>query len=191
MFRSRAEAPANLALAVCLFLAAPINLKRHQPLPPLPPSSYKPVNEFNPKRDPAQDLKDAIVEAKRTKRRILLEVGGDWSFWSNVMDSTFESHPDLQDFRMHNYVTVKVYFGTANANEKFLEQFPRIPDYPHFFVLDSDGKFFHSQRTHKFEEGRIYSVRKIDAFLKKWAPGSPSGMTPDSPQTTTAHKHAR
>jgi hypothetical protein len=189
--RLRVRVKANMALAMCLLLAPPVNLKRHKDLPPLPPSSYKPVTEFDPKRDPEQDLKDAIVEAKHTKRRILLEVGGDWSLWSHIMDNAFESHADLRDFRAHNYVTVKVYYGRENSNEKFLRQFPRIPDYPHFFVLDSSGKFFHSQSTHKFENGRVHNVRKIDAFLKKWAPDSPSGMTPDPPPPTNPHKHTR
>jgi hypothetical protein len=189
--RSRAKVKSHMALAMCFFMAAPINLKRHKDPPPLSPSSYKPVTEFDAKRDPAQDLKDAIVEAQQTKRRILLEVGGDWSLWSHIMDNAFASHADLRDFRARSYVTVKVYFGKENGNEKFLGQFPRVPDCPHFFVLDSDGKFLHSQGTHGFESGRIYNVRKLDAFLRKWAPGSPKGMTPDPPAPATLHKHAR
>ena len=191
MSESSAKVKANVVLALCLFMASPIDLKRHKALPPLPPSNYKPVTEFDPKRDAAQDLKDAIAEAKQTQRRILLEVGGDWSLWSNIMDNTFETHHNLTDFRDHNYVTVKIYFGKENDNAKFLGQFPRVPDYPHFFVLESDGKFFHSQDTHAFESGRTYNAGKIDAFLRKWAPGSPKGMTPDPPEPTIPRKHAR
>jgi hypothetical protein len=189
VFEPRVQA--NVALALCLLVVVPMSPKRHKTPPPEPPSSYKPVTEFDAARDPARDLDEAVTEATKTKRRILLEVGGNWSLWSHIMDNAFDSHPDLREFRESHYVTMKVYFGKDNANAKFLGQFPRIPDYPHFFVLDSNGKFFHSQGTHGFESGRTYRANKIETFLKKWALGSPGGMTPDAPEPTTPRKHAR
>ena len=132
-----------------------------------------------------------MAEARVTKRRILLEVGGDWSMWCHIMDNVFENHPDLRDFRAHNYVTVKVYYGRDNPNQSFLGKYPAILYYPHFFVLDSNGRFFHSQTTHRFESGGNYNAKKVEAFLRKWAPGSPKGMTPDPPPVTPARKYGR
>ena len=36
---------------------------------------------YDPKRDPAADLKTAMAEAQRGGKRILLEVGGEWCPW--------------------------------------------------------------------------------------------------------------
>jgi thiol:disulfide interchange protein len=155
------------ALGVCLLVAISASAKHpHKAPPPAPP---KPVATYDAARDPAKDLQSAIAEATRTKKRILLEVGGDWCVYCNIMDETFASHPQLRKVRDTNYVTLKVNFSKENPNEAFLSHYPKIADYPHFFVLDSKGAFLLSQPTHKFEHGKSYNVSKIDAFLKKSA----------------------
>ena len=42
-------------------------------------SKYVPVARYDPKRNAAQDIDDALKEAQRAHKRILLEVGGDWA----------------------------------------------------------------------------------------------------------------
>jgi thiol:disulfide interchange protein len=154
-----------VALVACLLMAISMsakNAKKKAP-PPAPPRA----NTYDASRDPAKDLQDAIAVATKTNRKILLEVGGDWSVYCNIMDQTFDSHPQLRKLRDANYVTLKVNFSKENPNEAFLSHYPKIPDYPHFFVLDSKGAFLFSQPTHKFEHGKTYNVGKIESFLKK------------------------
>ncbi len=166
----RARMNPGMVFAVCLFLLAPMTPKRGHKPPPPAPSDYKPVTVYDAARNPAQDLQDAMREAARTKRRILLEVGGDWCVWCNIMDGLFESHPGLQNLRDSRYVRVKINFGKDNPNEEFLSHYPRIAQYPHFIVLDSQGKLLESRDTGAFEHGRTYNSKKLAAFLKKWAP---------------------
>ena len=48
--------------------------------------------------------------------------------------------------------------------------FPKIPGYPHLFVLDKTGTLLHSQNTSMLEDGkRSYDLERFTAFLKKWA----------------------
>jgi thioredoxin-related protein len=164
--KSRVAKKWCVVLALCLSVPVPLSAK-HTPKapPPKPPSDAGTV--FDPARNPAKDLQDAIAEATRTKKRILLVVGGNWSIYCNILDGTFESHPKLQKVRDTYYVTVKVHYSKDNPNEAFLSHYPRIPDYPHFFVLDSNGTLLLSQPTHKFEQGKKYNVGKIEDFLKK------------------------
>ena len=168
----------NLAFAVCLFVAVPMAAKKGQKTPAPQPSDYHPVTKYDPGRDPAKDLQDAIREATRSKKRILLEVGGDWCVWCSIMDAAFANHPKLQKLRDNHYVTVKINFSKENSNEKFLSQYPPMEDYPHFFVLDSNGALLHSQGTHAFEHGKSYNAGKIDGFLKKWASPPTPWLTP-------------
>lgn len=67
------------------------------------------------------------------------------------------------------YIILKVSYGDGNDNEEFLANYPAVPAYPHFFVLDSDGTFLHSQGTGELEEGRGYNEEVFLAFLNEWA----------------------
>jgi len=166
----RGKMKQGIALGLCLFVMVPLAPKRDHKSPPSAPSDYKPVTVYDAARNPAQDLQDAMVEATRSQRRILLEVGGDWCVWCNIMDGFFSSHPNLQKLRDSHYVRVKINYGKDNPNQEFLSHYPRIAQYPHFFVLDSQGKLVQSQDTGAFEHGRTYKSKKLASFLKKWAP---------------------
>ena len=133
------------------------------------PATQSTVDKYDPKRDPAKDIQDAIVEAGKTGKRILLEVGGEWCVWCHIMDRYFEENPKLLEFREKNFVMVKINFSRENENKKLLSRYPAIPGYPHIFVLDSNGKLLHSQDTSKLESGKSYDLEKFFSFLQKWA----------------------
>ena len=133
-------------------------------------SSYTPVTKYDPKRDAARDIGDAVAEARRTNRRILLEVGGEWCSWCHILDEFFNKHPDLTALRDKNFITVKINFSDENPNQEVLSRYGNIKGYPHIFVLDSEGKLLHSQDTAVFEEGRGYVLERLTTFLNNWAP---------------------
>jgi thioredoxin-related protein len=131
--------------------------------------SYKPVNEFDPNRNAAKDIQDAITEAQRVNKRIILDVGGDWCIWCHRIDNFIESHKEINKYLDKNFILVKVNYSKENKNEEVLSKYPEISGYPHFFILESDGKFLHSQNTGELEQEKDYSAEKMMAFLKKWA----------------------
>ena len=133
---------------------------------------YVPVTRYDPKRDPQADLAKALAEAKRTGRRVLLEVGGDWCSWCHVMDKLFADHADVRALRERNFVTVKINMSPANENRAFLSRYQRIPGYPFLFVLDADGKLVHPQRANVFEDGDIYNVPSFVHFLTVYGPSA-------------------
>ncbi len=157
----------KLLWALLVFLLIPNPLSASGSKKSIDGMSVKAGSGYDATRDPVKDLQAAIALATKTHKKILLEVGGDWCVYCNIMDQTFDSHPQLEQFRDQNYVTVKVNYSKENPNEAFLSKFPKIPEYPHFFVLDSQGVLLRSQATHPFEHGRKYNAGKIDAFLKK------------------------
>jgi thioredoxin-related protein len=133
-------------------------------------SKYVPVTQYDPKRNADQDIQDAIAEAKRTNKRILLEVGGEWCSWCHRLDEFFAARPELLELRDKNYVTVKINFSEENPNKEVLSRYDPIPGYPHIFVLDSDGKLVWSQGTGVFEEGKSYVAERLNVFLTNWSP---------------------
>jgi thioredoxin-related protein len=133
-------------------------------------SKYIPVASYDPKRDAAQDIQDAIKESERTNKRILLEVGGQWCSWCRTLDKFFETHPTLLTARDKNFVTVKVNFSEENQNKDVLSRYGPIQAYPHLFILERDGQLLHSQDTGVLESGKSYDLEKLTSFLTKWAP---------------------
>jgi len=131
---------------------------------------YVPVHKYDPARNAEQDVRDAVAEAARTGKRVLLEVGGEWCIWCHIMDDFFEKHTELLSLREKNFVMLKINFSEENKNEPLLSRYPEINGYPHIFVLDKDGKLLHSQDTAKLEEGKSYNLAKFMSFLKEWSP---------------------
>jgi len=132
-----------------------------------------PAEKFDPARDAAKDISDAIIEATKNNRRIILDVGGNWCIWCRRLDTLFMNNKDLARYMHTNYIVVKVNFSKENENENVLSRYPAVKGYPHLFVLENDGSLLHSQDTGELESGKHHDHDKVLAFLKKWAPGSP------------------
>jgi thiol:disulfide interchange protein len=131
---------------------------------------YVPVHKYDPARDAARDVDEAVAVAARAGKRVLVEVGGEWCIWCHILDDFFEKNRALVDLREKNFVMVKVNFSEENKNEAVLSRYPEIQGYPHIFVLGADGKLLHSQDTAELEEGKSYNLARFTAFLEKWAP---------------------
>lgn len=154
----------RLCVAFALTLAiAPAVLSQQDPV------KYVPVIKYDPQRNAAQDIRDAVAEAKRSHRRILLEVGGEWCIWCHRLDDFFSAHPNLTKLRDQNFVTVKINFSEENSNKEVLSAYGPISGYPYIFVLDSDGKLVRSQETGVFEQGKSYAEERLTTFLTYWA----------------------
>lgn len=128
--------------------------------------------KFDPLRNPMADLAAAVITAAKERKRIILDVGGEWCGWCVYMDKFFYQNPKLDKLRNDNYVWVKVNMSPENENTAFLAPFPVPTGYPHLYVLDETGKMIHSQDTASLESGKSYDIAIFTAFLKKWSPVS-------------------
>ena len=127
---------------------------------------------FNPSRNAAKDIKDAIAEAGKTHKRIYVDVGGEWCIWCHRIDNFYETNKDLYSYLQKHYVFVKINYSKENKNEKVLSKYPKINGYPHVFILDKQGKLLKSKDTGELEKAKGYDYNKVLAFLKKWSNGS-------------------
>ena len=127
------------------------------------------VDRFDPARDAAQDIQNALAEAQQTNKRVILDVGGEWCGWCHALDKFFEQHQEIKKLRDENFVWVKINVSPENYNRKVLLQYPYISDYPHSFVLEQDGKLLCPQSWSAFQLDKGYDPEKIAAFLRKWA----------------------
>ena len=87
------------------------------------------------------------------------------------MDEFVHKNQAVADRLRRHFLIMKVNFGDGKSNSAFLANYPKVPAYPHFFVLESDGVFLHSQGTAELEEGQGYNEQVFLGFLDKWKPG--------------------
>ena len=153
-----------IVLTVLLILAQPID-------------STKPTSEqhqkFDPARDAQKDIQDAIVLAKKSNKRILLDIGGEWCIWCHRLDSLFIQNKNLENYLNMHYVVVKINVSKENENKVVLSKYPKIAGYPHIFILNKNGQLIHSQDTGELEFPKDHPYKghdktKVFAFLKKW-----------------------
>ncbi|MEI8281030.1 MAG: thioredoxin family protein [Armatimonadota bacterium] len=123
---------------------------------------------FDPARDSAKDIADAIKLATKQNKHILLDVGGNWCIWCHRLDTLFKSNKDVAGM-LKQYVVVKVNWSKENENKEVLTNYPKISGFPHIFVLDKTGKLVQSQDTGLLETGDHHDPEKVMTFLKKWA----------------------
>jgi hypothetical protein len=141
------------------------------PLRPAASAETRPLPlKFDPARDSGRDLMIALQAAGATRRRVLVEVGGEWCTWCHIMDRFFAANPDLTRLRDANFIWLKVNFSRENPNEALLARWPKVAGYPHLFVLDADGRLLQSQDTGVLEAGKDYDPIAFRAFLVNWSP---------------------
>ena len=131
---------------------------------------YQFPEKYDPLRNPFDDLKAAVKVAQKSGQRIILKVGGEWCVWCHRLDDFIKQHQEIDKYLHSNFIFLKINVSKENKNEKFLAQYPKVPGYPHLFVLESNGDFLHSQDTAPLEKEKSYDAGNIMEFLKLWAP---------------------
>jgi thioredoxin-related protein len=128
------------------------------------------ANKFDPTKNPFDDLKITIEKAQQSNKRIILDVGGEWCIWCHRIDAFIENYKEIKSLIEKHFVVLKINYSKENKNEEFLSGYPEVQGYPHFFVLDKNGKLLHSQNTGELEKDKDYDAEKFIAFLTKWGP---------------------
>jgi thioredoxin-related protein len=128
---------------------------------------------FDPSRDAAADVAEAIALANAQGKHVIVDVGGEWCSWCHILDRFIAGNPDVRSLIDAKYIWVKVNFSKENRNEALLARWPKVAGYPHLFVLDANGRLLHSQDTGRLESGNGYDRRKFLAMLRRWVvPGA-------------------
>lgn len=125
--------------------------------------------KFDPARNAAADIKHGLELARKSNKRVILDVGGEWCPWCKKLDKMFKEDEEVSSYLKAHYVVIKVNYSEENQNKEVLSKYPKILGYPHLFVLDKSGKLLHSQDTGLLETGDHHDHDKVMTFLKKWS----------------------
>ncbi|HCC46641.1 MAG TPA: hypothetical protein DEQ38_00755 [Elusimicrobia bacterium] len=128
------------------------------------------ASRYDQSRDAGADIKTALAAAKASGKRVLVFVGGDWCNWCPLLDKLFNDNPGLAAVKKRGFITVKFFYDPHKMQlPKALKSYPKIPGYPHIYVLAPDGTVLESKDTTQLERGYGYDPDKFLSFLSKWA----------------------
>jgi thiol:disulfide interchange protein len=124
-----------------------------------------------PSIDAAQtDIHTALVEARRTHKRVILDFGGDWCPDCQVLNIYFHQSPNTE-LMAKCFVLVDVNIGHEDANLDLASKYgvPMPHGVPALVVLDGNGKVVYSQKN-EFSDMRHMEASSVTEFLNKWKP---------------------
>lgn len=128
------------------------------------------VTIYNPKANAESEINAAVAKAKKEKKHVFIQVGGNWCVWCIRFHDLVDATPELKKLLNDNYETVLLNWSPENKNEALLKKYnyPGRFGFPVFLILDGDGNLIHTQNSAYLEEGNGHSVKKITEFLKSW-----------------------
>lgn len=121
--------------------------------------------------DAKKEIANALQQAAKDHKRVLLVFGADWCFDCFALDYRFHQ-PDIQPKVDNNYHVVHVDIGQNDRNTDLIKKYniPVEKGIPAIAVLDSKGNRLNS--TAEFESARSIDPQEIVKFLEIWKPTS-------------------
>jgi len=156
-----------IALLLLIATAAMAQFKDDGTLAPPPSRS----NHIYP-ADANKELKRALAAAKKQRKRVILDFGGDWCYDCHVLEYAFASDRAIHALLEANYVVAHIDVGEFDKNLDIAKKYKMTLEkgVPALAVLDSDGKLLYSDPGGFFEHARGMTKRAILDFLEQWAP---------------------
>ena len=116
--------------------------------------------------DAAADIRAAQVVARRERKRILIEFGGNWCGDCLVLDGYYHQSPNAELITKY-YVLLHVDIGHMDHNMEIAEKYhvPVRRGVPALVVLDARGAVLYSEREKEFEHA---SPEAVTALLERW-----------------------
>jgi thiol:disulfide interchange protein len=165
----KVSAFAAAALGLLLALAAAAADAAWTPSPPLEGVPAYGAS-YDRTRDPEADFRAAAAAARAKNRRVLIVVGGDWCMWCFMLDRHLRADAEAKRLFFDGFELMRVYYNDDNTNQAFLSRFPAFEVFPHFFVVEPDGRVRASVTADIFIRDAKYDTALIRSFVEQWQP---------------------
>ena len=130
--------------------------------------------QYSPSVDAKVQVTEAIANAKKSDKHILLMIGGNWCRWCKMFDKMVVTNATVDSALKANYIFEHINFSKENRNLPLMTEleFPQRFGFPVFVVLDNNGKRLHTQNSAYLEEGEGYNVKRVIEFFEQWGPAA-------------------
>ena len=127
---------------------------------------------YHPLANAKKDIADAIAQAKKEKKYVLIQAGGNWCGWCLEFNRFTTTDKQMDSAIKADYVVYHLNYSPQARNADIFQQygFPNRFGFPVFLVLDGNGKLLHTQNSSYLEEGKSYNKKKVLDFFISWRP---------------------
>lgn len=142
----------------------------------LPAQEQEKKTLYDESADGATQIAEALAEAKKENKRVLIQWGANWCGWCHILeDQTFKGNRGVARKLMYEYEVVHLDIGRGDKHLELAEKFGadfKNHGVPYLTIVDADGKVLLNQETgaleKKTEEGESgHDPEKILAILEK------------------------
>ncbi len=132
---------------------------------------------YKPEENAVSALNDAIARAKKEKKHVFVQIGGNWCIWCARFNEFITKDKQIDSLIQANYIVYHLNYSKENYNRDLLKRFnfPQRFGFPVFIVIDGNGKQLHTQNSAYLEEGKGstgYTRDDVIDFFKNWAPAA-------------------
>jgi thioredoxin-related protein len=130
---------------------------------------------YHPDENAELKISELVAQAKKENKNIMIQAGGNWCIWCLRFNEFVQTTPKLKNLVDENYLYYHLNYSPENKNEKIFETYGNPGKkfgYPVFIVLDKNGKQIHTQDSSVLENGKGYSLEKVEKFFSDFAPKS-------------------
>ncbi|MEG0915945.1 MAG: thioredoxin family protein [Myroides sp.] len=128
---------------------------------------------YNPNDNAQQKIDSLLTQAKKEKKNVILQAGGNWCSWCLLFNDFIKTNTKVKKELQSNFLYYHLNFSKENKNEAVFKKYAPNGDklgYPFFIVLNSNGKILKVQESGSLEEGKGYNEAKVLNFLKSVKP---------------------
>ncbi len=125
---------------------------------------------YNPRANAEKDVAQLLVKAKREKKRLLLQVGGNWCLMCYRLNAFIQTDSTLKSLLNEGYISYHLNYSPENKNQVYLARLgnPQRYGFPVLVVLNAEGERLHTQNMSLLLKGNGYDYEKLKTFLQTW-----------------------
>jgi len=128
---------------------------------------------YDGKLDVKKAVSDALLQAKKENKHLILMFGGNWCPWCHKLHELFNSDSGIKKFIADNYLLIMVDIGTRkeplNADLVTMFRVQKL-GYPSIAVLGQTGELLAVQSTGVLEKDKAHDPKRVMGFLTAQAP---------------------
>jgi len=112
----------------------------------------------------------AIARAKKSGKRVMIDLGGNWCADCRIMAGLMEL-PEMERFLSAHYEIVSVDVGRFNRNLQIPARYgitQRLEGVPAFLVVTTDGKLVNAGRVSAIQDARHMTPQALADWLAQW-----------------------
>jgi thioredoxin-related protein len=128
---------------------------------------------YHPEADAKKDIADAVAQAKKEHKYVLIQAGGNWCKWCLEFARFSKADAKIDSVITSSYIVYHLNNSKENQNKAVFASlgYPQRFGFPSFIILNEKGERIHTQNSEYLEDGKSsYDHAKVQAFLEMWTP---------------------